>query len=226
MILIKDCTIQAGKFKISNINMEIPTGGYGILMGKTGSGKTTILEALCGLRQVSAGSIWINGVDITKKRPAERNIGFLPQDIALFDHMTVYEHIAFAMKIQKWPKKEIDRRVHELAEQLSIEKLLQRKPRGLSGGEKQRVAMGRALAIRPEVLCLDEPLSTLDDGTHEEVINLIKTVTCENNITSLHITHRNTEAQLLGDHFFELCDGVLIHNQKIASKDVLQDKEG
>ena len=221
MISIKNCTIQAGKFKISNINMEIPRGSYGILMGKTGSGKTTILEAVCGLRQVSSGSILINGVDITKKRPAERNIGFLPQDIALFDHMTVYEHIAFGMRIQKWPKKEIDTRVRDLGDQLNITHLLTRKPMGLSGGEKQRTAMGRALAVRPEVLCLDEPLSTLDDDTHEEVINLIKSVTRDNKITSLHITHRNTEAQLLGDHFFELCDGVLIHNQKNGYKDIV-----
>ena len=104
MISIKNCTIQAGGFKISNLYLEIPTGSYGILMGKTGSGKTTILEALCGLRKVSAGQILINGRDVTKLRPAERNIGFLPQDIALFDHMTVYEHIAFGMRIQKWDK--------------------------------------------------------------------------------------------------------------------------
>jgi ABC-type sugar transport system ATPase subunit len=207
MISIKNCTIQAGGFKISDLNLEIPTGSYGILMGKTGSGKTTILEALCGLRKVSAGQIFINNRDVTKLRPAERNIGFLPQDIALFDHMTVYEHIAFGMRIQKWDKKEIDFRVNELAEQLQIKHLLQRKPAGLSGGEKQRAAMGRALAVKPEVLCLDEPLSTLDDDTHEEVINLIKDVTRENRITSLHITHRKSEAALLGDHFFELCEG-------------------
>ena len=189
MILIKNCTIQAGGFKIIDLNLEIPTGSYGILMWKTGSGKTTILEALCGLRKVSAGQIFINDRDVTKLRPAERNIGFLPQDIALFDHMTIYEHIAFGMRIQKWDQKEIDFRVNELAEQLQIKHLLQRKPAGLSGGEKQRTAMGRALAVKPEVLCLDEPLSTLDDDTHEEVINLIKDVSSENRITSFHITH-------------------------------------
>lgn len=214
MISIKDCTIQAGKFKISQINIDIPTGDYGILMGQTGSGKTTILEALCGLRKVSAGKIMINGLDVTKKRPAERNIGFLPQDIALFDHMTVYEHIAFGMRIQKWDKKSIDHRVQELAEQLQITHLLRRKPAGLSGGEKQRTAMGRALAIRPQVLCLDEPLSTLDDHTHEDVVNLIKSVTSENKITTLHITHRKSEAQLLGDHFFELSEGKIIQNKE------------
>ena len=217
MILIDNCTIQAGNFKISDINISIPKGQYGILMGKTGSGKTTILEALCGLRKVSAGSIQIDGKDITAKRPAERSIGFLPQDIALFDHMTVADHIAFGMRIQKWSKNEITHRVNELAEQLKISHLLDRKPAGLSGGEKQRTAMGRALAVRPKVLCLDEPLSTLDDDTHEDVINLIKSVTKENNITALHITHRKSEAELLGDQFFELCDGQVINSREKAS---------
>ncbi len=214
MISIKDCAIQAGKFKISNVNMEIPTGKYAILMGKTGSGKTTVLEALCGLRKVAAGTISINGIDITHKRPAERNIGFLPQDIALFDHMNVYDHIAFGMRIQKWANDEVDHRVQELAERLQIKHLLKRKPAGLSGGEKQRTAMGRALATRPKVLCLDEPLSTLDDDTHEDVIELIKSVTSENDITTLHITHRQSEAQLLGDQFYRVEDGKVIQNKE------------
>lgn len=213
MIIIKNCNIEAGKFTISDINIEIPTGEYGILMGKTGSGKTTILEALCGLRKVASGKILISGEDITRKRPAERNIGFLPQDISLFNHMTVREHIAFGMRIQKWNNKVIEKRVRELAERLQISHLLDRKPVGLSGGEKQRTAMGRALAVKPKVLCLDEPLSTLDDDTHEEVINLIKNVTKENNITTLHITHRQSEAEKLGQHFFIINDGKVIRQE-------------
>ena len=213
MITIKDCTIQAGKFVISDINIEIPTGEYGILMGKTGTGKTTILEALCGLRKVSSGKIVIDDENITHKRPAERNIGFLPQDIALFDHMTVHEHIAFGMHVQKWDKTVIKQRVKELAERLQISHLLDRKPAGLSGGEKQRTAMGRALAVKPKVLCLDEPLSTLDDDTHEDVISLIKSVTRENNITTLHITHRQSEAEKLGQHFFLINDGKVIRQE-------------
>lgn len=131
--------------------------------------------------------------------------------------MTVYDHIAFGMRIQKWPKGVISARVEELAEQLKITHLLDRKPAGLSGGEKQRTAMGRALAVRPEVLCLDEPLSTLDDDTHEEVIQLIKSVTQENNITALHITHRKSEAALLGDHFFQIEEGKVIQCKEKAS---------
>ncbi|MCH2175005.1 MAG: ABC transporter ATP-binding protein [Lentisphaeria bacterium] len=217
MISIKNCTIQAGNFRISEINLEIPTGHYGILMGKTGSGKTTILEAVCGLRKIASGQILIDGEDVTHKRPAERNIGFLPQDIALFDHLSVYDHIAFGMRIQKWPKQEVEYRVEELAEQLQITHLLKRKPAGLSGGEKQRTAMGRALSVRPKVLCLDEPLSTLDDDTHDDVIQLIQSVTSANDITSLHITHRKSEANLLGDYFFQITDRGVIQHQKCFS---------
>ena len=182
-------------------------------MGKTGTGKTTILEALCGLRKVSSGQILIDGEPITHKRPAERNIGFLPQDIALFDHMTVYDHIAFGMRVQKWDKRIIAQRVQELAERLLITHLLERKPIGLSGGEKQRTALGRAISVKPKVLCLDEPLSTLDDDTHEELINLIKTITSENNITTLHITHRQSEAKKLGERFFLISNGTLTVQQ-------------
>jgi ABC-type sugar transport system ATPase subunit len=210
MISIKNCSIEAGAFKITGINMEVPLHGYGVLMGKTGTGKTTILEAICGLRKVAAGTITINGEDITARSPAQRKIGFLPQDIALFDHMSVYHNIAFGMKVKKVSRKLVHQRVQELAEQLQLTSLLKRMPVALSGGEQQRTAIARALAIKPHVLCLDEPLNKLDDDTHEETIQLIKQVTHESGVTSLHITHRKSEATSLGDHFFKLRDGQVI----------------
>jgi len=207
LISVEQLTIKVGSFSLSDISFEIPDGEYGMLMGKTGCGKTTLLEAICGLRQVSAGKIIIDGIDVTQRRPAERNIGFLPQDIALFDSMNVYDHLAFALRIKKWKRQQINERVNELAGSLQISHLLKRKPQGLSGGERQRVALGRALALRPSVLCLDEPLSTLDDETYNDVVDLMKTACRKHKITTLHISHRNSEAALLGDHLFELNDG-------------------
>ncbi|MCJ8328866.1 MAG: ABC transporter ATP-binding protein [Lentisphaeria bacterium] len=209
MISIKNASIQSGDFKLENISLEIPKGAYGILMGKTGSGKTTILEAVCGLKKLSSGSIFLNDHDVSNLRPGERGIGFLPQDLSLFSTHTVRQHIAFGPRIHKWEKTEILSRVDELAERLGITHLLDRKPPGLSGGERQRVAMGRALAIRPAIICLDEPLSTLDDETHEDVLDLIRTVTEDESVTTLHITHRKSEAQSLGTHFFKLDNGTI-----------------
>ena len=176
MIRLRGLAVQAGEFRLNGIGLEIPTGQYGVLMGRTGSGKTTILEAICGLRRVLGGSIELMGRDVTGLPPAERGIGYVPQDRALFQTMTVRQHLAFALKIRRWARDAMDQRVHELAELLGIGALLHRKPPGLSGGESQRVALGRALAFRPDILCLDEPLSALDDETRLEMYDLLETV--------------------------------------------------
>ena len=128
-------------------------------MGKTGSGKTTLLEALCGFKRIVSGSIQLDGRDVTALSPADRGIGYVPQDLALFQTMTVRQHLAFAQKIRSCDRAAIDRRVAELAELLGLTRLLERRPAGLSGGESQRVALGRALSFYPRVLLLDEPLS-------------------------------------------------------------------
>jgi ABC-type sugar transport system ATPase subunit len=191
------------------VTFEIPAGGYGVLMGRTGSGKTTLLETLCGLRDVEEGSVWLDQRDVTRLRPAERGIGYVPQDRALFGTMTVRENLAFAPSIQGWSPGEIDRRVEELAEHLRIAPLLGRWPDGLSGGEAQRVALGRALAARPKILLLDEPLSALDDETWGEMVELLGQVRKWTGVTTLHVTHRHHEADALGDRFFRLADGAV-----------------
>lgn len=207
MISIKQLSVRAGNFLIEDISFEIPTGEYGALMGKTGCGKTTILEAICGLKEVVSGKITLMGHDVTKLRAGERGIGFVPQDGALFTTMTVRQQLGFGPKIQGWKKAEIQARVQELAKELSIESILERKPFGLSGGERQRVALGRALAMRPQILCLDEPLSALDESTHSEMVDLIRRVVKEHNITALHITHSQREADLIADRVFSLSNG-------------------
>ena len=206
MIQVEKLSVRAGTFELNNVSFEVTTGDYAILMGRTGSGKTTILESLCGLKSVVAGKIILMGRDITHLKPAERGIGFVPQEGALFHTMRVRDQVGFALTIRKWKRKDIDRRVDELAELLGIESLLDRSPVGLSGGERQRIALGRALASSPGVLCMDEPLSSLDEATKEGMYTLLKTVQEQTGVTTLHITHSKHEARQLGDVVFQLDD--------------------
>lgn len=210
MIRLENLAVQAGAFRLAGIGMEIPSGQYAVLMGRTGSGKTTILEALCGLKPVMAGTIHLDGRDVTQLKPAERGIGYVPQDRALFQTMTVREHLAFALQVRRWNEEVIEQRVTELANLLGLEGLLERKPHGLSGGESQRVALGRALAFRPGILCLDEPLSALDDDTRDEMYALLESVQGRLGVTTLHVTHHLGEAERLADKVFLLKDGRII----------------
>ena len=189
--------------------MTLPTGQYGVLMGKTGSGKTTLLEAICGLKTVTRGRIVLAGRDVTNRKPASRGIGLVPQDGALFSTMSVREHLAFSLVIRRWETEAVEERVGELAALLGIEGLLERTPEGLSGGEAQRVALGRALANRPEILCLDEPLSALDDETRLDMIELLRSLQTYTGVTILHITHNWDEARDLADRVYRIQDGQL-----------------
>jgi ABC-type sugar transport system ATPase subunit len=213
VIVLENVTIHAGEFRLENICMSVPTGGYGVLMGKTGSGKTTILESIIGLRRVTRGRIILHDRDVTHLKPAVRGIGFVPQDGALFSTMTVGEQIGLALTIRKVPGAEIQRRVGELSQMLGISHLLQRKPFGLSGGERQRVALGRALSFHPRILCLDEPLSALDNDTRRQMCSLLDKVRRHTGVTTLHITHNLEEAQALADRVFRIQGGRLESGQ-------------
>lgn len=206
MIHLDHVSVRVGSFRLDRISLQVPAGGYAVLMGRTGSGKTTLLECLCGLRTVESGRIILAGKDVTHRRPAERDIGYVPQDGALFSTMTVRQHLGFPLLIRKWQRKAIEQRTGELAQLLGIESLLDRRPWGLSGGESQRVALGRALAFQPSVLVLDEPLSALDDQTREQMYGLLKHVQRHASVTALHVTHSRIEAQRLADQLFMLED--------------------
>lgn len=207
MIAVHDLAIHAGAFSLDGISFEASQGQYVALMGSTGCGKTTLLECICGLRTIDRGRIVLGGRDVTRLRPAERGIGYVPQDGALFPTLTVYEHMAFALRLRKLAPQAIDHRVRELANTLGIAPLLARKPAGLSGGEAQRVALGRALSLRPAILCLDEPLNALDRDTQERMCSLLQRITREAGISTLHVTHDTHEAMRLADRLLVLNQG-------------------
>lgn len=207
MIAVHDLVLRQGAFVLDGISFAVPAGRYGILMGKTGCGKTSILEALAGLRPIQSGRVVLNDCDVTDWPPAARGIGYVPQDAALFPTITVRDHLAFALMIRNSQPPEIAKRVAELSSWLGIGHLLDRKPLGLSGGEAQRVALGRALSFRPSCLLMDEPLSSLDETTRGELIEVLRDLRNHSPATVLHVTHSKHEAEQLGDTIYRLEGG-------------------
>lgn len=213
MIKLEQVRIEQGEFRLANINMQIEAGEYAVLMGSSGSGKTSIIECICGLRSVSDGKIVLGDRDITNLAPGARGIGYVPQDVALFPGMTVRNQIAFSLTLRKMENEAIDKRVNELAQLLEITALLDREPLHLSGGESQRVGLARALAPKPDVLVLDEPLSALDSHLHNDICDMLKKTHESTGVSVLHITHNQAEADRLGQRFFVLADGKLEEQQ-------------
>lgn len=213
MIEVADLAVRQGKFALSGIAFVVPAGSYAVLMGKSGCGKTTILESLAGLRPITAGAIRFAGRDVAQLPPAARHVGFVPQDGALFDTMTVRDNLGFSLDVRGDARAAIAKRVEELAGWLELSHLLDRRPHNLSGGEKQRVALGRALASRPPVLLLDEPLSSLDDDTRDHLIGVLNRLRHAREITVLHVTHNRSEADRLGDLVLRLEAGVITYPQ-------------
>ncbi len=217
MIETRNLVVRNGEFTVQDANLRIAGGKYGVLMGKTGSGKTTLLEAICGLKRVVSGSIIVGEREVATLKPGARGIGLVPQDGALFPMLTVKEHLEFALRVRGWSAADQQRRVDELSALLQIESLLKRKPHQLSGGERQRVALGRALSFRPATLCLDEPLSALDDDTRHEMVELLKRVQRETGVTALHVTHNRSEAETLADVKLHIVAGEVMQVEKFPA---------
>ncbi len=199
MIEVSELSVRQGTFALAGVSFTVATGQYAVLMGKSGCGKTTILEAIAGLRPIASGAIRLADRDVTRLRPAARHVGYVPQDAALFTTMTVRDNLGFALDVCGEAPTGIASRVEELAEWLELRHLLACWPHTLSGGEKQRVALGRALASRPPVLLLDEPLGGLDDETRDHLVDVLHRVRSTQNVTVLHVTHNRSEATRLGD---------------------------
>lgn len=212
MIELRSISAAAGKFNLSNISITINSGDCHIVVGPTGAGKTFLLETLIGLRVPLSGNILINGADVSRFPPNDRNISYVPQDTCLFPNMTVQENIWYGLHIRGLPEAPTKPFIDRLIAFLQISHLLSRYPQNLSGGEKQRVALVRALAIRPQLLVLDEPFSAIDHSMREEVRRLIKELLEEFKTTTLIVTHDLDEAYFLGHQISIIHDGKIIQS--------------
>ena len=194
---------------VDALNLEIADGEFLVLVGPSGCGKSTSLRMLAGLEDVNAGRILIGDRDVTDVQPKDRDIAMVFQNYALYPHMTVHDNMGFALKIAGTPKAEIDKRVREAAKILGLTEYLDRKPKALSGGQRQRVAMGRAIVRKPKVFLMDEPLSNLDAKLRVQTRTQIASLQRSLGVTTVYVTHDQTEALTMGDRIAVLKDGVL-----------------
>ena len=194
---------------ISDLNLDVKDGEFMVLVGPSGCGKTTALRMVAGLESISEGTIRIDDRVVNTVPPKERDIAMVFQNYALYPHMTVYDNMAFGLKLRKLPKEEIDRRVREAASILGLEEFLTRKPKALSGGQRQRVAMGRAIVREPKAFLMDEPLSNLDAKLRVQMRSEISRIQDEIGVTTLYVTHDQVEAMTMGDRVAVIRKGVL-----------------
>jgi len=218
MIRTEQLSFRIGDFQLRSFSLEVARGAYFVLLGPPGSGKTIFLECLCGLRRISSGRVVIDGRDVTGLEPRARGIGYVPQDYALFPHLSVERNIAFGLRAQRHSSDEIRVRVTQTAEMLGISRLLKRNVAGLSGGEKQRTALARALIMEPKVLLLDEPVCALDESTRQSVCALLHRVQRKLGLTVIHVSHNLEEAFSVADRAAILNEGAL---QQVGSLDEL-----
>jgi len=201
-----------GVVAVNKVNFGVENKEFVVLVGPSGCGKSTTLRLIAGLETISDGDIYIGNRRVNTVPPKDRDIAMVFQNYALYPHMTVYENMAFGLKLKKYPKEEIDSRVKEAAGILGLEKLLNRKPRELSGGQRQRVAVGRAIVRKPMVFLFDEPLSNLDAKLRVQMRTELHRLHIKLQATMIYVTHDQTEAMTLGDRIVVMKDGVVQQN--------------
>lgn len=200
---------ENGTKAVSDFNMEIKDKEFIVFVGPSGCGKSTTLRMIAGLEEITAGDLFIDDKLVNDLEPKDRKVTMVFQNYALYPHMTVYENMAFGLKIAKLPKAEIDQRVHEAAKILDIEEYLQKKPKEMSGGQRQRVALGRAIVRHPKVFLLDEPLSNLDAKLRATMRTEISKLHNKLQTTFIYVTHDQTEAMTMGTRIVVMKDGVI-----------------
>ncbi len=215
MIVVKGLRVRLGSFTLRVDRLEVRDGEYLMVLGPSGVGKTLLLHTLAGLLRPDEGAVLVDGVDVTNTPPEKRGFALVPQNYALFPNMNVYDNIAYGLRIRGLRDDVIEARVRELAEALEITHLLRRRTSELSGGEQQRVAVARALAIRPRILLLDEPFASLDPRLRGRARELLSRVHKELGFTALHVTHDIIEAICLGDRVAYMEGGRLLHVSSI-----------
>jgi multiple sugar transport system ATP-binding protein len=208
-VLLKDATkiYEGGNVAVKNVSVEINDKEFVILVGPSGCGKSTVLRMIAGLEEITSGDIYIDGRVVNNVPPKDRDIAMVFQNYALYPHMSVFENIAFGLKLRKYDSNEIKKRVEEAAEILNLTDYLKRKPRQLSGGQRQRVAVGRAIVRKPKVFLFDEPLSNLDAKLRVQMRTEISKLHKNLGVTMIYVTHDQTEAMTMGDKIVILKDG-------------------
>jgi len=206
---------------VNDVTLEVKDKEFLVLVGPSGCGKSTTLRMIAGLEDVTHGEIFIGDRQVNDVAPKDRDIAMVFQNYALYPHMTVYKNLAFGLKLRRFPRVEIDKRVHEAAQILGIGNLLSRKPRALSGGERQRVAVGRAIVRKPQVFLFDEPLSNLDAKMRVQMRAEISKLHSRLQTTMIYVTHDQVEAMTMGDRIVVMKDGLV---QQIAEPLELYDR--
>jgi len=207
VISVKNLHVDLGDFVLNDINLTVDKGEYFIILGPTGAGKTVLLESIAGLYPIKSGEIWLKGKEVTRVAPEKRGISIVYQDHVLFPHLSVKDNIVFGLRLQKRARQEMEVALDKVAKLLDISHLLHRKPDTLSGGERQKVALARALSIQPQVLLLDEPLSALDPESREGVQRELRQIHNQLKVTTIHVTHDFEEAIALGERIAVLGEG-------------------
>ncbi|MFC2011417.1 ATP-binding cassette domain-containing protein [Chloroflexota bacterium] len=210
MLEVKDLCAQLGSFFLKDINLEVQDGEYFVLLGPTGSGKTVFLESIAGLKPVSSGQVSINGRDVTSLNLEKRIIGFAYQDYALYRHLSVRDNISFGLMWRWKTRRDIKEAVDRAVELLGIEDLLKKRPMDLSGGESQKICLARAVAIKPDLLLLDEPLNAIDPESKETTERELKELHNRLRLTTIHVTHDFEEAISLGHRIAIMMGGRIV----------------